>query len=731
MNVKRFLRQALGPALTLLVGLSLMLIEGGVVQIPNGDNLLFITVTFAGFYAGIASSLIATAIVYAIYALTVLAPGTFPPFLEELQGISIFLSLPILAVMSGMLRRRLDRVRVKEGEYQTIVDNVDAVFFLADAQANRYFYVSSAYEKVWGRPVAGLYKDPADWLKAVDPEDLTWLKKDLGESFAGVFTEIPEQRPFRIRRPDGTVRWVSSLVVSIKGPSGKVERVAGILQDRTKEVEALRELESQAKRFRQLVEFSEDAIVVSSIDGKVSYVSPAVEQHLGYTQKEFESINIFSVVHPDDLAEARSLTDRLQKVPKEAIVSQLRVRHKNGSWRWLEIISTNRLAEPEIRGVILNTHDVTEKKKAMDEAHEAEERLRQVFDNINDVFYVVALDFGKMHYVSPAYEKVWGRKVADLYANPRSWSEAIFPEDRQAVFGFLQKTLAAGSELTESDPPFRILRPDGTQRWIQSKSVPVKDPDGVIRRIVGVARDVTAQKIAEGQVKDLSELKNRFITTVSHQLRTPLSVVRWNTETLINGDVGKLKNEQKEFLRMTHAANGEVISRINDFLLALDIEEGRTYLSKGAVSIETLWRSVMHDMLKRCDLKGLACPFSAPRKSLPLIQADAEKLRVIIEKLVDNAVLYTQKGSITVKLSAAKDRVRFEIADTGIGIPEAEQPLIYHRFFRGSNASVIKTDASGLGLYIAKHFVEAHGGTIGFESEESKGSTFWFELPVK
>lgn len=855
MNAKPYLRQVLGPALTLLVGILLMMLDRYGTPIPNGDNLLFIAVTFSGFYGGLASGVIATAVVYALYLLTILSPA--PPLVDELNAISIFITLPILGVMAGLFRRRLDRVRVKEGEYQTIVDNVDAVFFLADAKANRYFYVSSAYEKVWGRPVADLYKDPSDWLKAVDPEDLTWLKKDLGEDFAGVFTEIPGQKPFRIRRPDGTVKWVSSLVVSIKGRSGKVERVAGILQDRTKEVEALRGLELQGERFRKLVENSWDATVITKIDGTQTYVSPATERIFGYPAGEFIRTNVFSNVHPDDLPVAKSAAEELVKSPEKAVIVQVRAQHKDGTWRWIEAVMTNKIGVVGIDGVIMNLRDVTARKDAALDMAEKEERLRQIVDNINDVFFIVAKDFSKTYYISPAYENIWGHKVAELYADPKSWSETIVPEDRDPVLASLQKTFAAGRAEEAALPLFRIVRPDGTMRWIEAMITPLENENGPTDRFVGVARDITEQvtslenlkaseshyrtlfgsmlnglayckmlfadgkpsdftylevneaferqtglkgakgkkasdvmpgiqesdpdliatygrvalsgrpesfevyvnalkqwfsvstyspekgyfvaifdviterKNTEARLKNLNELKNKFITTVSHQLRTPLSVVRWNLETILAEDLGKIKKEQRAFLHVTHDANGEVITRINDFLLALDIEESRVHVTKETVSIEALCRVIMTNAMKRCEMKGLTCTFATAKGKVPLVLADADKLRVVIEKLVDNAVLYTPKGSIVVRLSSAAGKVRFEIADTGIGIPKDEQPSIYHRFFRGSNALLIKTDASGLGLYIAKHYIEAHGGTIGFESEEGGGSTFWFEIPLK
>ena len=116
---------------------------------------------------------------------------------------------------------------------------------------------------------------------------------------------------------------------------------------------------------------------------------------------------------------------------------------------------------------------------------------------------------------------------------------------------------------------------------------------------------------------------------------------------------------------------------------------------------------------------------------MPVVDVDNDKIRAIFEKLVDNAIFYTKEnGKISVSLKEIGDKIRFEVIDNGIGIPKSEQESIFSRFYRATNATPMRPDASGLGLFIAKYFAQQHGGKISFNSEEGNGTTFWFDLPI-
>lgn len=242
-----------------------------------------------------------------------------------------------------------------------------------------------------------------------------------------------------------------------------------------------------------------------------------------------------------------------------------------------------------------------------------------------------------------------------------------------------------------------------------------------------ILRNVTREKIVE-------RLKTEFVSIAAHQLRTPLSAIKWTLRMILDGDLGEVSQEQRKFLKGTYGSNERMIKLINDLLNVTRIEEGRFLYDIKSQDIIEIARAVIDPLKEIAKRRKVKFSFKDPKKEIPKVKVDSEKISLVIQNLIDNALHYTKpEGKVKVSLSYSEKekQILFSVKDSGIGIPKEQQKRVFSRFFRAANAIRAETEGTGLGLFIAKNIVEAHGGKIWFESVEGKGTTFFFTLPIR
>jgi len=392
-------------------------------------------------------------------------------------------------------------------------------------------------------------------------------------------------------------------------------------------------------------------------------------------------------------------------------------------------------AEGEIIGYFIGLFDLTEIKSTENELRQAqtallnmledtEEERRKAEEEKNKTVSIITnfadglLVFneeGNLSLINPHAEvffdvksrDIIGRSILELSTFPTlATLVSLFKEEIKEIF---RKELAIKENLI-----------------LEVSTIPMVSGEEKLGNLV-ILHDITREKVIE-------RMKTEFVSLAAHQLRTPLSAIKWALRMLLDGDLGKITDEQRDFVEKTYKSNERMISLINDFLDITRIEEGRYLYKPTLESIENLIQFVINAYKEEIERKNLELDFKKPEKKLPRAVVDVEKIRLVIENLLDNAVRYTPPGgrvTISLRYAEKEKEIEFSIKDTGVGIPKDQQGRVFAKFFRGVNVMRMETEGTGLGLFIAKNIVEAHRGKIWFKSEEGKGTTFYFTLPLK
>lgn len=239
-----------------------------------------------------------------------------------------------------------------------------------------------------------------------------------------------------------------------------------------------------------------------------------------------------------------------------------------------------------------------------------------------------------------------------------------------------------------------------------------------------ILHDVTREK-------KVQSLKSEFVSIAAHQLRTPLSAIKWTLTSLLDGDFGRLNEEQQKYIAKTNLSNERMINLVDDLLNLSRIEEGRYIYKTTNVSVKDIVDCVQKAVELKAKEKGIKISVNR-EKELPDIVVDQEKIKLVMQNLTENAINYSHKnGKVEVKIKNDKKKreIIFAVKDEGIGIPPDQKERIFTKFFRAENALKTETVGSGLGLFINKNIIEAHKGKIWFESKLNKGTTFFFTIP--
>jgi PAS domain S-box-containing protein len=512
-----------------------------------------------------------------------------------------------------------------------------------------------------------------------------------------------------------------------QGPEG---RMIGVIRDRTAKRKSELALVKSEKRYRSLVDHLNEVVFQTDVNGLWTFLNSAWHVVTGFTVAESLGKLFLDFVMAEDQARNQEQFAPLIARQKTDCRHIVRYIHKDGGYRWIEVFAQLTLNDQnEIIGTTGTLTDISERKKAEEAILESEQRFREIAENVDEIFWIRELNEPRFLYINPAYEKFSGQSAQHLYAQPNLFANFIVEADRRHV----EQALAS------TDPDlsfqFRAHHQDGTIRWLNARLFMVKNEAGLLIRRIDVASDITTniekefilEKSLEKE-RTLNSLKSQFISTASHEFRTPLAAISSSAELIKQYiEVGAIEQITPLIHRHVDTILNKVFSLsdlIADTLTISKIEEGKVKPKLVFCNLidfcKTLIKQNFND---RNDSRQIV--FSHTGKSVPVL-IDPKLMTHVITNLLSIALKFSTTNPKLVVSYKPDGYVLISVIDEGIGIPNADSKNIFGKFFRASNAKTIQ--GTGLGLAICQEYIALQKGQIEFESKENKGTTFKITL---
>ncbi len=510
--------------------------------------------------------------------------------------------------------------------------------------------------------------------------------------------------------------------------------------------------ESEA-HYRLLTEDVDDVVWKQDGNNVFTYISPADERIRGFRADEVIGKHFSELVPEDQIRQISEISSQRMSAeqggrPSGSINFVMQQRCKDGTLIWTEILST---PERDSQGTITGYHgisrDISRRKQIEDELavhrehleelvverttalHEAGVKYRTVADFTYD-WETWIDETGHWRYCSPACERLTGYGADEFMARPELYFDITHPDDRSGLSSHRDNDEHQDVHRVE----YRIHHKNGEVRWIDHICQPVWDVSGRYLGRRASNRDVTKRKHTEDlllQARDQAEAANRakssFLANMSHEIRTPMNAILGMSYILQRST---LTPEQAERLRQIDTAGKHLLDVINNILDFSKIEAGKFVLEETPLTIAGVMSNVRSILSERAQSKGVLLAFESGQFPRHLL-GDPTRLQQALLNFASNAVKFTERGCVTLRampVEEADDRllVRFEVQDSGIGIPPDVLSRLFADFEQADNSTTRKYGGTGLGLAISKKLAELMGGEVGVTSTPGVGSTFWF-----
>ncbi len=661
--------------------------------------------------------------------------------------------------------------KASEEKYSNLIESTPLCIKVFDENMKMVFLNKGGREEHFIKDTDDISK--WDWVGTVKEQ----YQAEAKEKFKNAFLKGESSTLEFEHTPEGsTHEWCSSLISPVKGEDGKVKSVLFLSSDIT----ALKKAELEAKQNEQMFKTLLDStpLCIKWFDGKGNLISinrGSREEHF-LEKLSDEEIKKWDYMSCIDESYRDKIKSKMETALK-GIEGSVEIKHVPGTSKSIWCSSSFvpvKDTKGEVVYVLFLSRDITQEKLIEEERkknqekveetktalfniledvkeseknlHEERDRSRAIISSMGEGLFVVNKDY-KIILMNKTAEKLFetqsdyllGQDIRNVWKVFKG--EQMMSDDERPI----TKTLKTGETIhigLEDD--FYYQTSSAKKLPVEIITTPLKG-DG-ITGVVVVFQDISG-------LKALDEAKTSFISIASHQLRTPLTSIRWYSEMLDSEDAGPLNKDQKDFVGRVYSGALKLNEVINMLLSLARIESGKAESELTKINLVSFTQDILKELEPQINQKGLKIDFKPQEAALPEVNLDASKLRQVVTNLLSNAIRYTDsKGRIEIKIdknsaiaSAGQTRlgqeeIIYSVKDDGIGIPEKTKDKIFGKFFRAENAISKVPDGSGLGLSLVRALVEMWKGKVWFESpttwveeggkEEKKGTIFYFTIPV-
>src|ERR1035437_2605380 len=615
--------------------------------------------------------------------------------------------------------------KTSEDRFKNILDNTEDPIISLDPDGT-ITYINEKFVSVLGYSGEIITKN----IKVlIDPQYLANNIFDLKE-----FKNNPNKKiELPIISKFGNIHYFTTKFAPVFFDNKTIKYFIGFFYEITSE----KKLEKEFFLFKSLFEASKDGIAIIA-NSKIVLSNDSFATIFGYNKKEeVLNSNLIDFVSSNDVvrvAEYFQLLEQRKEVPGRI---EFLGRRKDKSVFFIEVSPS--IVDIESKNfVVIDARDVTERKRVQQAIRESEEKYRNITENIDDFLFTFERieKVLKPLFYTFSVEKITGYTQSEFLLESTLFLKIIYPDDFQLVKKKLKTLLRSRIQVSE-EMELRIINKRGNIVWVRTKINIIRNGDGKISKIYGLVSDISLRKKAEEELNrstenliKLNETKDKFISIISHDLRTPFSSILGFTDLLI-GDEDLTEDEKKQYIRFIQESSKSMLALVNSLLDWTRLQTGRIKFEPEKISARMIIINSINSLSVAALQKNIILK-SEVEKNVT-IYADNSLMTQVFNNLISNAIKFTKPGGEIVISASPSKKTRFyefSVRDNGVGIKPENMKELFRIDTKFSSEGTAGEKGTGLGLSLVNEIIEKHGGKIWVESEYGKGSNFKFILPI-